>query len=324
MLEVLVKDAGLSLQSAEAVVEHLTFAEQYGKPDQGLIRVKWLLEKGFYFDSAKAPDVTYQRPAVLRTDGHKNVGYFTMQCMVRAAIDIAQKQGICVALGRRCYPSGMLGYYAQLAAKAGLAMVMVANSPARVAPSGRFKPVVGTNPLCVSLPTIPFPLVADFATSAITHGKLLIARFTGASLPPDTVEIDGDHTVLANEIDPSAEKGVILPFGGLSGYKAFGLALAIESFCSLTGGSPGSMTGTDFGVFSILFNPSQFGYDLNRVSLWLQQLETSGVRIPGWESTRRAQRLHAQGIVEVNRDIWAQVVQKLRPYMDPDLVNGVS
>ena len=87
------------------------------------------------------------------------------------------------------------------------------------------------------MPTEPLPFVADAATSEISHGALLLARLTGAPLPPNSaVGPDGQPTTSAAEVDPTKGIGALLPFGASN--KAFAFAMGIELLACLGGGIP--------------------------------------------------------------------------------------
>jgi LDH2 family malate/lactate/ureidoglycolate dehydrogenase len=177
-------------------------------------------------------------------------------------------------------------------------IVMVASSPIRVAPAKGTLPVVGTNPICIGLPTEPLPFIGDSATSEITHGTLLLARSSGEALPSKSaVGSDGQPATSAARVHPTQGQGALLPFGGH--YKAFALSMGIELLVSLGGGLPGSDRQDKNGVFCLFLSDQFFSSFLPSMSEWLLDLDQRGVRIPGWISGRQALAQQQRGIVNV-------------------------
>lgn len=122
----------------------------------------------------------------------------------------------------------------------------IANGPKALPPTGGSAPLLGTNPLAVSLPTgvAGRPLTLDMATSAVARGKVTLARKTGQDIPLGWgVDKDGNPTT-----DPNAvlSGGAMLPVGGPKGYA---IALIIECLCScLTGSDNGQTMGSFYDM----------------------------------------------------------------------------
>ena len=90
--------------------------------------------------------------------------------------------------------------------------------------------VMGTNPISIAVPGGEEPLLFDMATSAISMGKVMAARRTGAPLEPGwAADQDGVPTTDAKAA------AMVLPLGGPKGS---GLAVMIECLASLLGGHP--------------------------------------------------------------------------------------
>jgi len=93
---------------------------------------------------------------------------------------------------------------------------------------GGKKPVLGTNPLCVTFPGKAGPsVVLDMATSETAAFKINSAASKGEKIPVGwAVDEEGRPTT-----DPRAAlRGALLPFGG---YKGYGLAVVVELFSSV-------------------------------------------------------------------------------------------
>ena len=102
---------------------------------------------------------------------------------------------------------------------------------AEVVPFGGRRPTLGTNPHSWALPTadiVGFPVLVDFATSAVSMGRVQQLAREGKPLPAGTaVDAEGRETT-----DP-ARAAALLPFGS---HKGFGLGLLDEIFAAMIGG----------------------------------------------------------------------------------------
>ena len=114
----------------------------------------------------------------------------------------------------------------------GLIGIMVANTPAAIAPWGGNKPLYGTNPIAFAAPRAgQDPLVIDLSLSVVARGKVMNAKKTGQSIPEGwALDKDGQSTT-----DPNAalDGGTMVPIGEAKGTA---LALMVEILAaSLTG-----------------------------------------------------------------------------------------
>ena len=110
----------------------------------------------------------------------------------------------------------MLGYWVRRLADGGLAAALTATSPARLASPEGGRPLAGTNPIAIGVPSSDGrPLVADVSMGRVTHGDVL----RGDAAPEELV-----------------------PFGGDRAYKAFALAVGVQMLVgALVGEEPGAV-----------------------------------------------------------------------------------
>jgi LDH2 family malate/lactate/ureidoglycolate dehydrogenase len=150
-------------------------------------------------------------------------------------------------------------------------------------------------------------VVIDLATSAITHGDLMLIEANGGALPPDVaVRANGMHATSIHDLNSAGQSGSILPFGQRDAYKAFALALGVALQTSYSGAPPASANGTTFGASVFLFDPGRLDpLGEERRGRWLATLsEAEAVRIPGWTSVATARSFEARGLVPVKRRTW--------------------
>jgi len=290
----------LPLDEALLTVDHLIRTEQCGKHDHGLVRVHYLISSNKFgpYGQRSAPRPERLHSGRIHLDGRQYLGYPLLDRFVRLGCEEAAVHGLCVGTTRGVYPSGALLDWAHQAIERNTGVILTASSPPRMTSPAGIVPLVGTNPICIGLPTDAAPFVADSATSQINHGELLLARAAGTPLPQHAaVDSQGRPTTDPVEVDPTKGLGALLPVGG--SHKSFALALAIELLSSLGGGRPGSSNLTDCGVFCVFLGAELTQNARQSASHWLTALDDDGTRIPGWKSHRNAQSQREQGVVRL-------------------------
>jgi LDH2 family malate/lactate/ureidoglycolate dehydrogenase len=210
---------GFSDAAVDVLLDHFEDAERRGKTGHGLSRVEWLAT--LELDPTARPVLVESEEGFERWDGHGALGYLVLDEIVRAALDDPPKRAR-VIVARRCFPSGVLGYWARRLAEGGLVAALTATSPRRLPHPDGGTPLTGTNPLAIAIPSSDGPsLVADVSMGAVTHGDVLAGRAT----PRDLV-----------------------PFGGEHSYKAFALAVGLELLVS-------ALAGPEHGAVLVVAQP---------------------------------------------------------------------
>jgi LDH2 family malate/lactate/ureidoglycolate dehydrogenase len=150
-----------------------------------------------------------------------------------------------------------------MAAREGLIAIMTADSgrsPKAVAPFGGREARLGTNPICIAIPSdLDGPFVLDMATSGVAVGKIKLAQAKGTKIPEGwMVDKDGKATTDPFDYDKG---GVLLPLGGSEGFKGSGLSAMVEVLSAVL---PGLGFGVDptgrhnDGCFLAMFNVEAF------------------------------------------------------------------
>ena len=177
-----------------------------------------------------APELLRETQVSALIDGGWAFGQLTAERATRVAMDKARQHGIAVVAAVRCNHIGRLGEWAEMGAAEGMIVFLAAGGltgkRGQVAPYGGRRGVLGTNPLAFGFPggSEEFPLLlADFATSAVAAGKIMVARAKGAPLPPGSIQ-DAEGRPSTRPED-YASGGSLLPFGG---YKGYGLMVVVE------------------------------------------------------------------------------------------------
>jgi LDH2 family malate/lactate/ureidoglycolate dehydrogenase len=190
---------GFELGDAETLWEHFDDAEHRGKKGHGHARIDWL-EQLEGFDPRAAPVARVQDDGYWRWDAAGTIGYIAARTTLFWCLKEPPVHARLVVV-ENCFPTGMLGHYARLAAGAGWICVLTATSPPRLGPPGGPK-VAGTNPLTIGIPSSDGrPVVTDVSMGSVTWGDVVAGN---------------------------ASEDELVPFGGAQWHKAFALAVGLQ------------------------------------------------------------------------------------------------
>ena len=210
---------GLDPEQVEVLVAHFEHADSRGKTGHGLLRVGWLETQAV--DPLARPLLVEEREGFARWDGNGALGYLVLDEIVRSTVE-RPPEGARVVVASRCFPTGVLGYWARRLADEGLVAALTATSPRRLAHPSGGPALTGTNPLTIAVPSSDGrPVVADVSMGAVTHGDVLAGR---------------------------ASPEEIVPFGGDDAHKAFALAVGLELLV-------GALAGPEHGVVLVVARP---------------------------------------------------------------------
>ncbi|WP_043838259.1 Ldh family oxidoreductase [Muricoccus aerilatus] len=244
--------AGLGLPAAEAarVAEHLLDCELRGLGYAGLARVLSMAERFADRPHQGRPiTVLAETPVSARLNGGDNVGYLVGHEATRIATEKALASGIAVVGANDTWYTGMLSFYAEMATKAGLAVMIASNATPWVAPAGGTEPRFGTNPICFGFPGDEGPVIWDIGISNIIHAQAVMARRLGQALPEGAAyDAQGRPTT-----DPvAALDGAFMAWGG---HRGSGLGVVVQLLGMIAGSPVMPEHLSDFGYLVIAFRP---------------------------------------------------------------------
>lgn len=297
---------GISQSHSDIVVDHYLQNELCGKTSHGLVRVVQII--GFIKKVGlpqKSPETIIDKGNIVVIDGQMNLGPVVGKIITDESIIRAKKHGLSfVGVNHYFGNTGSMAYYLRLLAKQNLIGFMSCNSESMVAaPAGKDR-LIGTNPIGLGIPSKDGNhFIADFATSAIAYGKVLVAKDKGEELPQGCI-IDKDGNPSMNP-DDAATNGAILP---LADYRGFALGLFVEMIGLLIGGDVihNHAYGKD-GLFIIAIDPSKLndGYNekvmgiLNQIRASTPAPSHNNVSVPGDRSFFKLQLTLKSGVVKV-------------------------
>jgi len=227
----LLQAAGLELEVAAIVADHLVYANLRGVDSHGMMRLP------IYIARLKAGLVNPKpRPQVLRTlgpwavvDGDQGPGQVAGRFAMGLTMQLAKEYGLGAVWVQRSTHYGAAAYYVEPAAREGFVALSTTNAEPDMVPYGGARAALGTNPLAFAAPAPQGILLLDMATSQVAMGKIFLARERGETIPEGwVVDEEGRPTT-----DPGRAKAA-LPLGGPKGY---GLAIMVEILSGVLSGA---------------------------------------------------------------------------------------
>lgn len=329
--------AGSSKEEATLTADHLVGANLAGHDSHGVGMVPRYVKS--WRDNAlqlnQKIGLTVDTGAMIIADGGMGMGQSVAHQAMKLGIERAKAHGVALLGLKDSHHLGRVGHWAEMAVSEGLVSIhftnAVNNAP-MVAPHGGSQPRFLTNPFTVGIPRAGGePVVLDFATSAIAHGKARVAMNKGVPVPVgSTIDAEGrpttDASVLFNE-----------PLGSIktfAAHKGHALAMVVEMLgAAMIGGKtthpenyPKGM-GIINNMMAIIFDPARLGtgvaFESETKSFvdWVQSArlddvgrELGGVLVPGDPERRMRTARAAQ--IPIDEETMAELVQAARTVSD--------
>ena len=319
--------AGATDDEAATVAARLVDANLAGHDSHGVIRVPQYLEWMENGDIAvgKPVDIVRETAASAVLDGNWGFGQVVASRAVKLGVEKARACGVSTITVRRSNHVGRLGSYVEEAASMGAIAFLCVNAHGAgisTAPWGGSQPRLATNPLAIGVPAappaVPEPIVLDMTTSAVAEGKIRVKRNRGEPIPDGWIlNLQGEPTN-----DPAGfygpPRGAILPFGGRSGHKGFGLGVMVD-LLSCLGGSPA--TSTPHGhignaIFLLVMDvaqftpPEEFASTVTELVRWVKSCPLlpgfDEILVPGEIEQRETAKRRRDGLF-IEDETWGQI-----------------
>jgi uncharacterized oxidoreductase len=315
--------AGCSEREARLTADHLVGANLAGHDSHGVGMapryVKSMLAGELQLN--RNAEIVLDNGPLVTVDGCRGMGQSVTHQAMAIAIERARSHGVCVMGLRNSHHLGRVGHWAEQAVAAGLASVHFTNAVAAVpmvAPWGGAAARFLTNPFTVGIPRPGEPpIVLDFATSAIAHGKVRVAYNRKKSDP--TVQTP-EGSLIDAQGRPTRDPATMFeppegPHGAMqtaAAHKGYALAMVCELLgAALTGGEtahPANLTMRHAvwnNMLAIVFDPlrvgpaERFAQEARAFVGWVESAPLSGatdrIMMPG-DPERRARAARAQGV----------------------------
>ena len=231
-IEALVR-VGVPGDHARIVAESLVEANLRGVDSHGVIllpRYVKRIELGLMKPDV-VPKVVRDTGAVAVMDGDNGLGQVIAIKAMEMSIGKAREYGIGAVGIRNSNHFGMAAYIAMQALGSDMIALVLSNAAPSIAPWGGTQPLLGTNPLAISVPTDRDPIVLDMALAVAARGRIRSAAREGKSIPEGwAFDEHGKPTTDAEQ----ALKGSVFPIAGPKGYA---LALMVDVLSGVLTGS---------------------------------------------------------------------------------------
>lgn len=219
---------------AHLVAASLVQTSLWGIDSHGIARFGHYLSRIAAGSIVPRPEIRVKRtgPCTAQVDGGHGHGIVVCHRAMDEAIGLAKKNGIGAVGVANSSHCGATALYGRKAARVGLIGIAFTHSDAFVAPHGGTKKFLGTNPICITVPTKDpeRPLCLDMATSAVPFNRIMNYRRENRPLQPGwALDRRGKPT-----LDPH-DVGCLLP---LAGHKGYALAFMIDLLCGPLNGMP--------------------------------------------------------------------------------------
>ncbi len=226
--------------TAALVSESLVAANLRGVDSHGVQLLIWYAEQIRAGNVAidQSGSVASENGACLVYDGHNGMGQLISTICCGHANRLAREHGLGMVVARNSTHFGAAAWWAQKMSREGFIGIAMCNATALVAPwQGRDR-MLGTNPICMSVPG-PDTFLLDMATTTVALNRIYKAVLSGDKEIPAGWAMDAEgHPTTDPQV---AVKGLPMPLGG---YKGTGLAVMVEILCAVLSG--GAML-TDVG-----------------------------------------------------------------------------
>jgi L-2-hydroxycarboxylate dehydrogenase (NAD+) len=246
--------------------------------------------------------ILHETPSTATVDGDSGLGLVVSPKAMQIAIDKAKQVGTGWVSVQNSNHFGIAAYHAMMALEEDMIGICMTNASPLVAPTFSIERLLGTNPICIAVPSgAQPPFVADLATTTAANGKLEILQRKNGLAPLGWIQDKNGNA----STDPHELKdgGALLPLGGdreHGSHKGYALGAVVDIFSAILSGAnygpwvppfpaymampqnmPGKGIGHFFGAMRIdAFRPSE-DFKLH-MDQWIARFR-SAKTVPGFE-----------------------------------------
>ncbi|PWT77186.1 MAG: malate dehydrogenase [Bacteroidetes bacterium] len=232
---------GCSEQDASAAAKVLISADLRGIDSHGIARLTGyvrLWEAG-RANARPQMKVVHETLSTAVVDGDSGLGLVVAPFAMNIAIEKAAKVGTGWVSVFNSNHFGIAAYHALKAVEQDMIGIAMTNASALVAPTFSVERLLGTNPICVAIPSGEEPaFVADLATTTAANGKLEILQRTGELAPAGWIQDKyGNASTDPHELKSG---GALLPLGGdreHGSHKGYALGSVVDIFSAVLSGA---------------------------------------------------------------------------------------
>jgi LDH2 family malate/lactate/ureidoglycolate dehydrogenase len=283
--------------------------------------------------------IIHETPSTAVMDGDQGLGLVVAPAAMDVAISKATQVGTGWVSVSNSNHFGIAAFHAMRALEKDMIGIVMTNASALVAPTFSKERMLGTNPICVAVPSGDEPpFVADMATTTAANGKLEMLQRKQLEAPLGWIQdVEGNRVTDAHALKNG---GALLPLGGnreQGSHKGYALGSIVDIFSAVLSGAnfgpwvppfpayvpmpdnqPGKGIGHFFGAMRIdAFRKSE---DFKRdMDLWIRRFRAAEpidanqpVMIPGdpERAMEKYRRIHGIPLLEVVWQDLASIAEK--------------
>src|SRR5262249_13739123 len=177
------RSIGYHNHESRIIADHVIDAARCGYEDSGLAKILNVFDIDHFRLPVRYLKVLRKTEDWLAVDVGNNVGMLALFHAAQATIKKTAAHGVALVTVTDAWMSGRGAYYVEMIAKHGLVAIHTASSSSLVAPPGGMRPVLGTNPIAIAVPSSRGPIVLDMGTSAYMMTEVMLRERLGELLP---------------------------------------------------------------------------------------------------------------------------------------------
>lgn len=295
------KALGYPEDEAKIIVDQLIDNALCGYRFASLPRILAIATDPKHLRGRQPVKIVHETPLSALIDGGNNVGYLTCYRAAHLAAEKAKKSGFASVGVYNSYYSGRNAYFVEQIVKQGLVAFHIASAQARVLPIGGARPALGTNPICIGLPSDQGPVVFDMGTAALMWGDVMLHAHIGEPLPEG---IGFDKAGNPTRDAKAVLEGGVVPFGGHKGYV---LSFAVQALGLLAGSALATGKVQDYGFLFWVLDPklmlpggefpAQMAELVAKIKATPRRPGVDEIRVPSERAYRERERRRKEGLV---------------------------
>ncbi len=235
------KHIGCSEDQAALAAKVLISADLRGIDSHGVARLSGYVRlwEAKRVNATPAIKIIHETPSTAVVDGDSGLGLVVAPFAMQVAIDKAKNVGTGWVSVQNSNHFGIAGYHAMMALQHDMIGIAMTNASPLVAPTFSTERLLGTNPICVTIPAGEEPaFVADLATTTAANGKLEILQRKNLEAPQGWIQDAAGHSSTnAHELKTG---GALLPLGGdreHGSHKGYALGAVVDIFSAVLSGA---------------------------------------------------------------------------------------
>lgn len=241
LVEQVFKAMGCPADQAKTGALALVSADLRGIDSHGVARLSGYVRLWEAKRVNASPNITiiHETPSTAVIDGDRGLGLVVAPEAMDLAINKAAQVGTGWVSVSNSNHFGIAAYHAMRALEKDMIGIVMTNASALVAPTFSKERMLGTNPICVAIPSGDEPaFVADMATTTAANGKLEILQRKQLEAPLGWIQdAEGNQVTDAHALKNG---GALLPLGGnreQGSHKGYALGSVVDIFSAVLSGA---------------------------------------------------------------------------------------